>query len=607
MAREDELLEARLENLTQRLEELSSRVDHLYSYLRIPPRNTGRLGSQPSASSGSTEEQIIWWAHKTSLLPGLSTICFILVIALVLRTLTDNHVLDTNLGSLTGIGYAAALMFTGYWRYGKADRLAGVFSICGVLLLCSIVLESHRRFHSLESSLAYCVLLAAGLVSFATGLRFQRGLPAAIGLISVCTASIALEHPNQFFPPLAGILFIANTLGYILRRLQGSSWVRWPLMFITLAFMTFWSGRLTIALGRNDQELLSFLALPWFLVLVGSFCFLYPLLCLLGMLHGQPKKTSWLESAVPGLTGLWAFGIAYQVLESWAPSVGVALLGLAGALLGAAQLLAAHMLGCRAPKHRGGINSFALGACLLMVLSLPALTGSGLVALVFVSGMAWGLFLLSELWESAGVRIMSYLLQLYAGSGVGLLLWSSSHPAHVVAQALPGAFVSFLGIVHYLWCLRRPPLHVSSNFFSRYDKKHNSAILPLAGSFLSGFFVLRLLIEETLHLAPGDFSNSFGCAQSILINFSAAVLMLYAYLRADQRSRNLAILLTMVGAVKVFMFDLLQARGIPLVLSVFSFGLAALLESILLGRWQKMTQVKGKNPPSGTVHQDLLG
>ena len=48
----------------------------------------------------------------------------------------------------------------------------------------------------------------------------------------------------------------------------------------------------------------------------------------------------------------------------------------------------------------------------------------------------------------------------------------------------------------------------------------------------------------------------------------------------------MAILVIAVGAVKSTS-DLLVTKGVPLVLSVFSFGLAAATQSITLSRWQK--------------------
>jgi hypothetical protein len=81
--------------------------------------------------------------------------------------------------------------------------------------------------------------------------------------------------------------------------------------------------------------------------------------------------------------------------------------------------------------------------------------------------------------------------------------------------------------------------------------------------------------------------EAFGCAQSVLINTAAIVLIALAYLRHDKELRNVAIIVTVVGGFKVFAYDLLGAHGLPLVFSVFSFGMAAAVESIALGKWQK--------------------
>ena len=52
----------------------------------------------------------------------------------------------------------------------------------------------------------------------------------------------------------------------------------------------------------------------------------------------------------------------------------------------------------------------------------------------------------------------------------------------------------------------------------------------------------------------------------------------------------MAILVIAVGAAKTA-FDLLGTKGVPLVLSVLSFGLAAATQSITLSRWQRVPPV----------------
>ena len=110
-------------------------------------------------------------------------------------------------------------------------------------------------------------------------------------------------------------------------------------------------------------------------------------------------------------------------------------------------------------------------------------------------------------------------------------------------------------------------------------------MLLLAG-LLSGFFMMRCTIFQAMQMiAPSMPPGAFGCAQSVLINTAATILIVLAYLRHDKEIRNVAILVMIVGGVKVFAYDLLGSHGLPLVFSVFSFGVAAAVESVALGKW----------------------
>lgn len=584
MAEDFQGLEAKIEGLAWQLRELSHRVDFLYSYLRVPSPESLEAARQANPP-GPADEEIINWAGRASLLPRVATVCFLLAVALVLRTLTDNKILDIPVGSTIGMGYAGVLMLAGFYEYGKASRLAAVFAVCGALLMCSIVVESHQRFHFLPSAVAYGILLATGLGMAAASHRFRTSLPALAGLLGMCLGSAAIDYPNPFFPFLAAILLVANLLGYSLARRGHASALQWPILFFTMLILTFWSIKLAIALGKKDQELPDFLALQWFLPLLSSFALCYPAISLMGIIRQKTQRISRFNAVLPGLAGLWAFALAYQVVDAWGQSP--KMLGLATVLLGVAHVGAAHWLARRPFGEARGTNSFAVGGCLLLGLGLPVLMGEQFLALPLLSAMALSLAILAGVWKSGGVRLTSYLLQFYTGVAVALLFLERGQTAQLLAQALGGGLIGFMGVLHYRWCRARKPPYGSSVFFSRYDKGDRSVILLLVGSLLSGFFLLRALIQEGLYLTPGDFENSFRCAQSVLINLTAAALMVYAYFWEDENARNLAVLATLIGGVKVFLFDLLQARGVPLVLSVLSFGIAALLESAILGRWQR--------------------
>jgi len=47
-----------------------------------------------------------------------------------------------------------------------------------------------------------------------------------------------------------------------------------------------------------------------------------------------------------------------------------------------------------------------------------------------------------------------------------------------------------------------------------------------------------------------------------------------------------AVIVALLGMCKVFLLDMFQLKGMPLVLGVFSFSLVAVVGSIVSGRWQ---------------------
>jgi hypothetical protein len=125
-------------------------------------------------------------------------------------------------------------------------------------------------------------------------------------------------------------------------------------------------------------------------------------------------------------------------------------------------------------------------------------------------------------------------------------------------------------------------------------------------SLLGGFFVLRVGVYQAIvGLIPGEeISPVFSSAQTVIINLSAAVLMCFAFMRRNKEVRNVAILVTIIGGVKVFMIDLFGLAGVPVVVSVLSFGVAASLESFALSRWQRIDMLRvskwPRNSQAGT-------
>jgi len=99
---------------------------------------------------------------------------------------------------------------------------------------------------------------------------------------------------------------------------------------------------------------------------------------------------------------------------------------------------------------------------------------------------------------------------------------------------------------------------------------------------------------DFMHMAT---HSAFGGAQSVLINVTAAVLLWFSLMRRNKELRNVAVVITVIGAGKVFLMDMVQLKGMPLMISVFTFGLVAALASFVLGRWNKKDQAEAVENP----------
>jgi len=601
---EKEEQDARIEQLGSEMRSLSARVAQLEELLtapgrqpaapetagtpKAPPTEAGRR--EPAWVSFATEapedvsEEILDWAGKAHLLTRLSTLCFLLVVALILRTVTDNNLINTLAGSMLGMGYAAALMLTGAYRYQKKSPLAPIFAASGAVLMSVIVVETHSRFASLPLVPAYLTLIATGVGMAWVSYRYQRFLPISLGTLGMCLAGAAIDYPHPFFPYLALVLFAANILGYFAAQLKSCSWLRWLVLVVTMAMLQLWGVRLGMVLLRHEQPPPE-LASVWFLPALALFALLYLTLAFTGIVRGAGEKISRFNFALPTLNALWAFSAAgYQVNASGGS---LQLLGLIGAALAAGHLGVTFWLAGRKPGGAPGTTSFAFAGAALAAAALPFALKNFVFSLPALSVIAFFMVIMSRTWQNGGIRATAYLVQLYATLALAAALQMDKVAATDIVNSLPAGLLTVITLYQYQWCREWPP--PSPSVFSRFDSGDRSAVAMLLCSLASGFFMARIVILQTLTLyaPPAEVANAFGCGQSILINACAAGIMLFAYFRSNKEVRNVAILVTVVGAVKVFLYDLLGAHGVPLVASVFTFGLAAAIESVALGRWQK--------------------
>ncbi len=575
-----EELTARIQALTATVEQLSARLAE--SQARQPSAETADEEGVPADLSEMTEE-ILSWAGKAHLLPRISTLCFLLVVALVLRTLTDNDIINTLLGSALGMGYAALLILTGWYKYARGSPLAPVFAACGGVLLALIVVETHDHFRSLPLVPAYLALMAAGIGMALISYRYNVFIPISVGTLGMCLAGAAIDYPNPFFPYLAMILWTANLLGFYAARLKRCSWLRWIVLVVSLVVLHLWATRITFIITRHEGTA-ALLAVPLFLPAVGVFAGTYVLLALAGIVRGGAARCSPFDYALPTISVLWLFYVARLQVGTWGGNE--VLLGWVG--VGSAILLfgVAFPLAWRRGKESPGANAFVFAGMALLALALPTASGSLLYSLPPLALAACVLLPVSRRWRNGGTRVISYLAQLYSVAALSVSLARSGQASVGILTMIPSGLLALFSLCHYILARGNAP-PANSRFFDDYDRKDRSAVLLFLAALISGFFLLRVCAYHLLTMMPGDVINSYHCAQSIIINLAAAALMLYAFFRRNREIRNVAILVTLIGAGKVFMSDLISGHGLPLVLSVFTFGTVAAMESIALGRWQR--------------------
>ncbi|MDD2850284.1 MAG: hypothetical protein PHY09_00085 [Desulfuromonadaceae bacterium] len=583
----------RIQMLEQQLDRLSNRVsDEGESAAEQPAlRPESRAKPKPVKVYAGEEmpelsEEVLGWATRNSVLPRLAAVCFLLVLALGLRTITDSGLVEKLLGSGIGMCYAAGLMIFAWFKYTKESPLAPVFAACGAVLMSVIVVETHMHFKALPLIPAYFTLMATGFGMALMSRRFNAFVPISVGVLGMCFAGAAIDYPRPFFPYLSLVLLAANVLGYFAAQLKRCSWLRWSVLIVTMLMLQMWGLRLGILL-RKGEAVPPELAQGWFLPVLALFFLTFILLSLRGIVSGGSQKISRFDFSLPTLNVIWAYLLAGHILEAW--QMNVRLLGLIGLIGGTGLYALAFWCARRGTDGAPGTNTFAFAGSALLAVALPSVTGSYIMSLPIISVVAIVLAIVSRVWENGGLRSTTYLMNTYSAVALVLLLRGDGTGATDSINMLPAALLAFILIYHYQWC-RWSPIPATSVLFDTFDRNDRSAVLLLLGGLASGFFMMRVAIFQLLPFVPPALQrDAFRCGQSVLINGAVIALILFAYIRRDKEVRNVAVLVTLVGAIKVFFYDLLGTHGLPLVLSIFSFGTAAAVESIALGKWQKQS------------------
>lgn len=581
-------LDRRVAALEVQVASLTEAVNTLQAEPKLAVGSGGKeKPSRKAYKQGETSEEILSWVDKSYLLSRVATTSFIVAVALALRTAADSGVIDLQVGSFVGMLYGMGLIMYAWFAYKERSIQAPVFILWGTIIMCSVVVEAHRVFATVPTEMAYVAMAATGLVATIISRVHHVALPVFVGTIGMSFGSFALDYPSPVFPYLVVIMGLANIFATYATRLLRASWLRWLLFVLTLFMIQIWDLKLAIYLARLAPENLEF-SVQGVLPSIGFLGVVFSGIALLGVLGKVQEKISKFDVVLPILNVCWIYlAASYAIAQGLTTSkaFGWFAVAAAGAYLGIAW-----WLGKRSEGGALGTTSFALAGGLMLAFAAPMAFGHAVIAMALVALLAVGLAWVSVKRSNLGLRLVSYLLQFYACTALVFLLWTTDGTKPSVVGALSSGLLAVIAFSHYFWA-RRHPQASSETMMGKLNKNDRGAGVLLIAALFSGFFTMRVGLYQTLDFLHSATHSAFGGAQSVLINVTAAVLLLLSLMRRNRELRNVAIIVLLIGAGKVFLLDMMQLKGMSLMISVFTFGLVAALASFVLGRWNRKQEM----------------
>ncbi|MHB8790588.1 MAG: DUF2339 domain-containing protein [Desulfobulbaceae bacterium] len=576
----DQLMQE-LQRLAARVEQLSARLAAIENGTPVRQAATQRP-APPRADAGPAP-----LIDTSALLPRIATICFLLVVALILRTVTDNQLINVQVGSVLGMSYAAILILLGFRLYARKSRLAPVFPGCGILLLFSIVLETHAHYHTLSALGAYAILFAGGATIFALSIRHRASALVCLGVPGTVAVAMAIDFPYPDFPVMGLLLLSAIIAASYSFKQKMCRYLRWFVLILAALFWLLWTSKMD-TIPSCAEPVAEAMSPSWFLPLLLAFWVVYLATVVLNVLK-KDLQLGVFESIIPTVTAVGGFVAANIVVTNWLGGMGARYwLYAAMVIIAVMHLLLAWWLARHDRDKAAGSNVFILaGACLIITTSAVLLRKNIGYALPVWSASALLLAHLSAAWRNQGVRLTSYFMQAVT-CVVAIASGALSAPFPLpLASGLATAGLCVFGLSQYQWSRHHPPDPTHSFFFTRIDRQDYLAVILLVCGLLGGYGLGQVILHQVLAGMTADFSFQFQSGQSLLINSGALVLM---YLALKGRNRELiviAAIIALIGAGKVFILDMFGIKGVPLVLSVFSTGVVAAFGSVVMGRWQQ--------------------
>jgi len=587
MVEETANLEQRVADLELQVAALTETVNELQTAGRgsvlVVDQPAQKKSTRKLAGEGGASEEILSWVDKSYILSRVATTSFIVAVAVALRTASDSGVVDLQIGSFIGMLYAMGLLVYGWFAYKERSIQAPVYTLWGTLIMCSVVVEAHRVFATVPTEVAYLAMALTGLVGTIISRMHHVALPVFVGTLGMSFGSFALDYPSPVFPYLVIIMGLANLFATYATRLLRASWLRWLLLILTLFMIQIWDLKLNIYLSKLAPENLDF-SVQGLMPSIGFLGLVFVAISLLGVLGKVQEKISKFDVVMPVLNVCWIFLAAKYAINQGLTTASI--FGWVAMIAAMAHLAIAWWLAHRAEGGSLGTTSFALAGGFLLAFSAPMALGHAVIASALVALLAIGIAWLSVRRNNTGLRLASYLLQFYACSALVYLLWSTDGSQPSVVGALSSGLLASIAFVHYFWS-RRNPIAVGDTLLNKFNKNDRGASVLLVAALFSGFFTMRVGLYQTLDFLHAATRSNFDGAQSVLINMTAIIVLWLGLFRHNKELRNVAVLLIVIGAGKVFLMDMVNLKGMPLMASVFTFGLVAAFASFVLNRWNK--------------------
>ncbi len=519
------------------------------------------------------------------LVPRVSAVSFMLVVALVLRTVTDNGMLPPHLGIYTGLVYAVGLICSGTMLYKRQSSLAPVFPACGILLFYAVLMEGFSKFAAMGITTTYLVLLAATVAVALIALRFRATVLLFLTIWGSSVAGFVIDFSEPQFVFL-GLLVLSNVIwGHLAKKRGISTVLRWNTFILSAVFWAILSFKLNFALLSRPEDLPA-VSLNYFPPLLFLFWAFYTYTTLWTIRAGRMAGDIF-HHVIPVIVAGGVFSIAYAVIIPWLG--GEMVLGFSAVLCSALYMGVVAWLS----KHYGELNTgkeFVVAAILLLVQGLSILVPAYFAMPIMVVA-ATVLLVRSQKWHSAGCRVIAYFFQ------IGVILWGFAYRIFAIPEVVGGeaaiswnygilfsAFWAVCALWCYRWCRLNPP-DINGGFFNFIDRDDRSAVVLLLIGLYQIYAVLHFAAFGILANNMTDYTTSLYCARSIILNLGVIVLMLVGLKLRSKEILITAFMVVIIAAVKVFLFDLFRTDGMPLVLSVLTFGMVAAVTSVVLRKW----------------------